>query len=113
MIPATYNLPDVKRGNSIQEQNLATLTYQSDSSPIPLTSGEIIVKDNNGCLFQTWDAANGKISITGADENIVTKAAFSDAETAEWPAGKYTYELTVKLQSNEVWSILAGGLNIV
>jgi hypothetical protein len=112
MNPATYNFPSFKRGNSIQEIDLATVIYTVDSSPVALSSGEIIVKDNNGCVFETWNAANGKISITGVDENIVTKAAFSGAETSEWLIGKYTYELNVTLQTGEIWSLLVGEINI-
>jgi hypothetical protein len=113
MTPAIYNLPNVQSGNSIQEQNIATITYQIDSSAIPLSSGEIKVYDNDGCLFATWNAANNKISITGASQNIVTKAMFTGAETKLWPLGKYTYELVVTLQSGEIWSILEGGMNVL
>jgi len=113
MNPAIYNFPDVKKGNSIQEVNLATLVYESDSSAVALTSGEIIVLDNDGCVFATWNAGNSKISVTGADDNVVTKAAFTGAETSLWPIGKYTYELTVTLQTGEIWSILEGEINII
>lgn len=108
MEPGIYNLIPIKKGTSVQAQNLATVTYQTDSIAIPLESAEIVLKDLNGCVYLTWSTSTGELTISGVDSNIVIKNFFSAETTSLWDIGTYTYELRVKTISGETWPILAG-----
>lgn len=112
MKPAVYNFPSVKKGNSVQAQNIATITYETGSVPIPLSFAEIVVKDLNGCVYLTWNTVLGQLSISGADSNIVIKNFFSKNETSLWDVGTYTYELTVDTVAGETWAVLIGTMEV-
>jgi hypothetical protein len=112
MNPAVYNLPVVKRGFSVQSQNLASLSYQSNGEAIPLAFAEIVLKDLNGCVYLTWNTDSGELQISGENSNLVIKKFFNEEITGLWDIGTYTYILKVKTMSGETWPTLIGTMKV-
>ncbi len=111
MTPASFQFPEIRKGNSIPAFQIAALTYSSTNTPVLLASAALEIRAGSGTLLKRYDTANGSANL--GPENTVTLAFTPGAETASFPVGTHQYDLKVILQSGETWTVLAGQVRIV
>ena len=111
MTPAPYTFPEIRRGNSIPGFDVASLTYSATNAPVLLASAALEIRTAAGTLLKRYDTAAGSASLSAP--NTVTLAFTPGSETAAFPVGTHQYDLLVRLQSGETWTVLAGPVRVV
>jgi len=106
---ATYNLPDLTKGDTFAGRNMATLTQSA--SPVAITRALMILKNANKTTCHTWDTDGTNASITGAGLNVVT---IDEVKDTSWAIGDYTYTLKVwYTATGNSKTILKGSMEVI
>lgn len=106
---ATYNLPDLTKGDTFAGRNMATLTQSA--SPVAITRALMILRNANKTIVYTWDTDETNASITGGGSNVVS---IDELEDTSWPTGNYTYTLKVWYSANgNGQTILKGSMKVI
>lgn len=106
---ATYNLPDLTKGDTFAGRNMATLTQSA--SPVALTRALMILRNANNTICHTWDTDGTNASITGGGSNVVT---IDEVEDTSWATGNYTYTLKVwYAATGNGETILKGSMEVI
>ncbi len=111
MTPAAFTFPEIRRGNSIPSFQIAALTYSATSAPVLLTSAALEIRTTAGTLLKRYDTASGSAVLSAS--NTVTLAFTPGSETSAFTVGTHQYDLLVRLQSGETWTVLAGPVRVV
>lgn len=111
MTPASFQFPEIRKGNSIPAFHIAALTYSSTNTPVLLASAALEIRTGSGSLLKRYDTAAGSAVLSAS--NTVTLAFTPGSETAVFPTGTHQYDLKVVLQSGETWTVLAGQARVV
>ena len=110
MIPATYNLPSVVRGDTA---NSVQFTLLSDAVPIDLTSCIIrcfLRKGSKlGSIYRQFSNNVGGITITNAVSGIFQLDQFQ----ADFPADTYYYDIEIRFPGGVVKTYLSGTLQVL
>jgi hypothetical protein len=92
MVAATYNFPEIQRGDDFLEFPIARFNVQNEDetegAAISVVSAVLEVRAQNGELVVAWSGNTMIIS-----DNQVSLAARDDTETANWVPGPHTYKL--------------------
>jgi hypothetical protein len=111
MTPAVFTFPEIRRGNSIPSFQIAALTYSATSAPVLLASAALEIRTPAGTLLKRYDTASGSAVLSAS--NTVTLTFTPGSETSAFPVGTHQYDLLVRLQSGETWTVLAGPVRVV
>jgi hypothetical protein len=111
MTPAVYTFPEIRRGNSIPTFDIATLAYTNGNAPVLLASAALEIRSAARSLLKRYDTASGSATLSAP--NTVTLSFTPGSETAAFPVGTHQYDLLVRLQSGESWTVLAGPVRVV
>lgn len=106
MAAETYNFPDHIKNDTF---NGVSFTVNVNSSPLNLTSGNIIASFRRG-----YD--DPRTLITGSGITITNEASGQfriDSSVINWPAGLYNYDIQITLSTGAVKSYIKGTWNII
>jgi hypothetical protein len=109
MIPATHNLPDVYRGDTMKEIRFELL---KNGVPIDLTGASVRCdfKLKTGSHLFRFSKANDKISIMDPP----TEGKFAINSTIiDFPAGTYNYDIEVIFADGTINTFVAGTLKVI
>jgi hypothetical protein len=115
MIPGSYNLPDIRRGDTWPSRAIATIT-DSAGDPVEITAARLQIRDKkDDTQIYEWSTTGGTITLSGDTvDNVVTLDALSAVTTAGFEVGnKHNYDLEVTTGSGKTWTLLAGTVDIV
>jgi len=110
---ATYNLPDIKQGDTFKARNIATITV--GGSPLVCSRAKMEIRDADGNLIAAWDTAGAgaNATITGAGSNVVNIQSVSHTLTKNWPLGVLYYDMEAWLGAAQEKTTLLSGTQTV
>lgn len=108
MNPGTYNLPQIRRGDSIPSQVMCTLTRTDTGAALSIASAKMQIRTKADVLVYEWSSVAGTMVISGVGGNVVTRNFVAGATTATWPPGAHVYDLELNLTTGETWTVLSG-----
>ena len=114
MKPGLFDLPNLRRGDTYPSFVIVNELRYSDGSPIPLSSAKLSAVDIFDRTVYTWSTENSTITISGANNNIVTLSQLHPVTTSNFPStgANITYDLQVGTVSGETWTLLTGSVPV-
>lgn len=100
--PASQNLT-LRRGDSLDE---SVSTLENDSGALAITSAIWQIRDGNRLIHAFT------VTISGVDNNILTRAEVSSSATRHWPVGIFSHELEFLLADGRTRGWVKGTFTI-